>query len=125
MKVFVLAAVVAAVASLPQSGPEHVIQERSYPAPVYAPPPPPPPPSKGKGGGGKGGFFDFDIFKGIKDLFSFGKGKGGGQEYHPAPLPAYGPPRALPTGLPSPSQGQLRPSPPQGPIPGQGQGPGR
>ncbi|XP_042890490.1 BRD4-interacting chromatin-remodeling complex-associated protein-like isoform X5 [Penaeus japonicus] len=129
MKVLVLAAVVAAVASLPQSPQEHVIQERSYPAPVYAPPPPPPPPSKGKGGGGGGkGFFDFDIFKGIKDLFSFGKGKGGGQEYHPAPRPSYGPPPPPPKGNygppPSPPKGNYGP-PPKAPFPSKGHGKGQ
>ncbi|XP_047488708.1 calphotin-like [Penaeus chinensis] len=125
MKVLVLAAVVAAVASLPQSSHEHVIQERSYPAPVYGPPPPPPPQSKGKGGGGGKGFFDFDIFKGIKDLFSFGKGKGGGQEYHPAPRPSYGPPPRPAYGPPpAPPKGNYGP-PPKAPFPSKGKGQGK
>ncbi|XP_037804881.1 formin-like protein 20 [Penaeus monodon] len=83
-EVFVLAAALAAVASLPQ--------------PSHDP--------------------------GIKDLFSFGKGKGGGQEYHPAPRPSYGPPPPRPAYGPPPPKGNYGP-PPKAPFPSKGKGQGK
>ncbi|XP_069195137.1 uncharacterized protein [Procambarus clarkii] len=102
----------------------HSVQERSYPPAVYAaphppPPPPPPPQSSSKGKGKDKGLFDFDIFGGFKDLFSFGKGKGGDkepeQDYAPQPILVYGPP-------PKPSYGPP-PKPSYGPPPKPSYGP--